>query len=54
MRDWCPQVTRLVALTILLAALPCSSAFAQGPASTSAANTGASPPPHHAEIEPEQ
>src|SRR5712671_2321531 len=36
MRDWCPQVTRLVALTGLLAALPCSSAFTQGPASTSA------------------
>src|SRR5258707_9740931 len=36
MRDWCPQVTPLVAVTILLAALPCSSAFAQGPASTSA------------------
>src|SRR5260370_12029483 len=36
MRDWCPQVKRLVALTSLLAALPCWSAFAQVAASTSA------------------
>src|SRR5258708_19300318 len=36
MRDWCPQVKRLVALTSLLAALPCWSAFGQVAAATSA------------------
>jgi iron(III) transport system substrate-binding protein len=37
MRDWRPQVKPLLALACMLAAWPCSSAFAQGPASTSAA-----------------
>jgi iron(III) transport system substrate-binding protein len=36
MRDWYPQVKRLLALTTLVAALPCSSAFAQVATSTSA------------------
>jgi iron(III) transport system substrate-binding protein len=36
MRDWCPQVKPLLALASLLAVLPCWSAFAQVPASTSA------------------
>jgi iron(III) transport system substrate-binding protein len=37
MRGWCPQVKRLLALTSLLAVLPCWPAFAQVAASTSAA-----------------
>src|SRR5262249_56940587 len=36
MSDWCLQLKRLIALTSLLAPLPCCSAFAQVAASTSA------------------